>query len=211
VHPAAVRLYLLGLLSAALLITSPAARSAPEGSGAARLGAGDSIRAEVRGRLRALAGTAGQSSRFQVTTDAGVWELDLSGDTALSQAAQRLEGKPIVAAGTYAQRSDTAGVRRVIVAETLEADAGKGRGERIDVTVQGTLKTGVMAIGAETTGVTLTANGVVWELELQGKQLETAGHLNGSKVRVAGRLTRPHGVEIRNRIVVKVRSIKAAH
>jgi hypothetical protein len=82
-------------------------------------------------------------------------------------------------------------------------------GESIDVTVRGRLKSGVVAIGAETTGVTITASGVVWDLELNARQLETAGNLDGRRVVVTGRLVRRDGVELRDRFVVKVRSIRA--
>jgi trans-2-enoyl-CoA reductase len=82
--------------------------------------------------------------------------------------------------------------------------------ERIDVTVRGIVKSGVMAIGAETTGVTITANGVTWDLELQGKQANTAAELDGRMAVVAGQLARKRGVERAERYVVKVKSIKAA-
>jgi hypothetical protein len=96
------------------------------------------------------------------------------------------------------------------LASTVAWSAPDSRGESIDVIVHGTLKSGVVAIGAETTGVTISANGVVWELELHGKQLETAGNLDGRKVVVAGRLMPREGVELRSRFVVKVRSLKAS-
>jgi hypothetical protein len=86
----------------------------------------------------------------------------------------------------------------------------KGRGEYIDVTVMGTLKTGVMAIGAETTGVTITSGAVTWELDLEGNQREVASRLNGRKAIVSGRLRSESGVEVKTRFIVKVRSIKAA-
>jgi hypothetical protein len=81
--------------------------------------------------------------------------------------------------------------------------------ERIDVTVSGTLKAGVVAIGGETTGVTITADGITWELQLRGKQLEAAGDLNGRNAVVTGRLVRRKGVELPDRYVVEVRSISA--
>jgi hypothetical protein len=205
-----VQLCWLALLSAILLVAPGAARSAPAVAEAGSTASGDSIRAEIRGQLRPLAATAGASSGFQVSANAVAWELDVSGSQALLQTAQRLEGKPVIAIGTYAERRDSAGVRRVVVADKLQADVGKRRGEWIDVTVQGTLKARVFAIGAETTGVTITANGVTWELALHGQQLGTAGDLDGRKALVTGRLTRRDGVEIRNRFVVDVRSIKAA-
>jgi hypothetical protein len=95
------------------------------------------------------------------------------------------------------------------IAAPVARPAQPESGEWIDVTVSGTLKAGVIAIGGETTGVTVSANGTVWELELHGKQLEAAVDLNGARVVVTGRLTRRAGVEVRERYVVDVKSINA--
>jgi hypothetical protein len=116
----------------------------------------------------------------------------------------------LVASGPVGSAPEAAGARPFLVAQTLQPDAAKRGDEWIDVTVQGRLNSRVMAIGAETTGATITANGVVWELELHGKQLETARTLDGTQVVVAGRLTRRHGVERGDRFVITVRSIKAS-
>lgn len=106
------------------------------------------------------------------------------------------------------------------VALAAAADSGLGpskdgferqrRGDYIDVTMRGTLKAGVMAIGAETTGVTLTAGTVTWELDLDDRQREIASRLDGRRAIVSGELRNARGVEIRNRSIVKVRSIKKA-
>ena len=124
--------------------------------------------------------------------------------------AEQLDGKLAIATGTYAQRRDGSRVRRILTAQTLRSESEKGRGEYIDVTVHGTLKSGVIAIGAETTGVTITASAVTWELELKGNQRDVADKLNGSKAIVSGRLRREAGVEVKNRFIVNVRSIKSA-
>lgn len=200
----------LALLGAALLFASASVGSAHDAAQATSTPTSDYIRAEIRGRLRVSAAGDGRAERFQVSANDLAWDLDLSGNDALMQEAQRLEGRPVRVVGTYAEQRDAAGVRRFLVAETLQPEAARRRGERIDVTLRGTLRSRVMAIGAETTGVTLDANGVVWELELRGRQLETAGDLDGAKVVVAGRVVHRRGVETGSRFVVKVRAIKAS-
>jgi hypothetical protein len=80
-------------------------------------------------------------------------------------------------------------------------------GDRIEVVVRGTVKMGVMAIGAEATGVTITSNGVTWELELSPRQLDAARKLDGRKALVKGALEFREGVETGRRAIVKVRSI----
>lgn len=84
--------------------------------------------------------------------------------------------------------------------------------ESIQVTVVGTLKTGIVAIGAETTGATITANKVTWELDF-GKNDElraAAEKLNGQPVTVTGSLEKRSGVEVKERWIVTVSSLHAA-
>jgi hypothetical protein len=88
----------------------------------------------------------------------------------------------------------------------------KPSADYIKVEIQGTLKTGILAIGGETTGMTITANNVTWELDL-GKNAalrKQAEGLNGKKVVVTGTYTLKQGVEIRQRSIVQVTSLKAA-
>lgn len=98
----------------------------------------------------------------------------------------------------------------VAMAEAADSGRGPTKGDYIDVTMRGTLRVGVMAIGAETTGVTLTAGTVTWELDLDDRQREIAGRLDGRRAIVSGELGNARGVEIRSRYIVKVRSIKKA-
>ncbi len=84
--------------------------------------------------------------------------------------------------------------------------------EFIRVEVQGTLRTGIMAIGGETTGTIITAKGVTWELDLghDDDLRKKAEKLNGKQVLIRGELTRRGGVEIKQRWIVKVSSLDAA-
>jgi len=77
--------------------------------------------------------------------------------------------------------------------------------ESIKVDVTGVLKTGIVAIGGESTGTTISAKGVTWELEFpaQKKKLDLES-LNGETVRVRGELEKRAGVEIKERWVVTV-------
>ncbi|HVF65072.1 MAG TPA: hypothetical protein VNE58_13865 [Casimicrobiaceae bacterium] len=80
-----------------------------------------------------------------------------------------------------------------------------------EVTLRGTLRTGVMAIGAETTGITLTTkDGVTWELQLTGAQKAKAEKLAGKSVAVAGIAREKPGVEIRKRRILEVRRLAPA-
>lgn len=84
--------------------------------------------------------------------------------------------------------------------------------DSVRVAVVGKLQTGIFAIGGETTGTTITANGITWELDL-GRNAESrkiAEQLNGKKAFVQGRLERRGGVEIKERWIVTVTEIKPA-
>lgn len=84
--------------------------------------------------------------------------------------------------------------------------------ESISVTVVGTLRTGIVAIGGETTGSTITARGVTWELDF-GKNAElrkAAEKLDGKKVTVSGTLERRAGVEVKERWIVTVGELHVA-
>ena len=82
----------------------------------------------------------------------------------------------------------------------------------IKVEVTGTLRTGLMAIGGETTGTGITSNGVTWELDFSKspKLKAIAWKLDGKKVTVAGLFQRRRGVEISLREIVIVTALTPA-
>lgn len=84
--------------------------------------------------------------------------------------------------------------------------------DKITVRVVGTLQTGVVAIGGETTGTTITAKNITWELEFgQHERLQRrAEELNGKKVVVEGSLEQKAGVEIAQRWIVTVTDLRPA-
>jgi hypothetical protein len=94
-------------------------------------------------------------------------------------------------------------------AVSLAAD--KESEDSIQVEVHGTLETGIVAIGGETTGTIIRAGNVTWELDLGGdpKLTEVAAKLNKKKAIVTGAYTKKKGVEIPERHIVKVKSLKA--
>ena len=73
----------------------------------------------------------------------------------------------------------------------------------------GKLETGIVAIGGETTGVVLTTKSGRFELQLNKEQREKAEKLNGKQVTVTGKLTIKKGVEVRERRIIEVTTIKA--
>lgn len=82
--------------------------------------------------------------------------------------------------------------------------------EFIEVKIRGKLTHGVMAIGGETTGTTITANDITWELDLSAdrKLQESAETMNEKIVTVTGKMTVKQGVERGTRYIVKVNSLK---
>lgn len=75
----------------------------------------------------------------------------------------------------------------------------------------GTLKTGVMAIGAETTGYTLTTAGDgVYELEFKNPKVKVrADAMDGKSVTVEGIYKPRPGVEVEERRIIEVKKLSA--
>ncbi|TAK11962.1 MAG: hypothetical protein EPO35_11860 [Acidobacteria bacterium] len=90
--------------------------------------------------------------------------------------------------------------------------ASQASGDQIKVEIRGTLETGVVAIGGETTGTVIRASGVTWELDLGGnKDLQAlAEKLNRKTVVVTGTYRKVKGVEIPERHIVRVMTLKPA-
>ncbi len=80
----------------------------------------------------------------------------------------------------------------------------------IKVEVKGILKTGQMAIGAETTGTSISARGLSWELDFgdNPRLQKLAEKHNDQTVVVTGTLDVKQGVEVHHREVVAVTGLK---
>jgi len=85
----------------------------------------------------------------------------------------------------------------------------------IKVEIKGSLRTGIMASGGETTGTTITVKGrgpleVTWELDLGSNKefRDMARKLHGKTALVVGTYSKRRGVEVRERHIVEVTSLK---
>jgi hypothetical protein len=96
-------------------------------------------------------------------------------------------------------------------AQDKEKDKAKKDDTYIKVEVKGTLKTGIVAIGGETTGNAISAGGGSFEVELDKKQSEQAEKLSGKTVIVTGTIYFKKGVTVRGmRTIIKADSLKEA-
>jgi hypothetical protein len=86
--------------------------------------------------------------------------------------------------------------------------AADGEGRKVEIT--GKLRTGVAAVGGETTGVVLRTERGTFELDLgqSGELRGKAAGLDGKRVTVTGRLRIRPGVEVRERRVVAVETLE---
>jgi hypothetical protein len=99
---------------------------------------------------------------------------------------------------------------RLIVGLCLAAAVFAEKDDYIKVDVRGTIATGVVAIGGETTGVTITANKTTLELSIKDPKLKKlAEELNGKKGIATGTLQFKTGTEIKKRYIVEVTDLKA--
>ncbi|WP_144999172.1 hypothetical protein [Polystyrenella longa] len=86
-----------------------------------------------------------------------------------------------------------------------------GIADSIEVKVVGTLSTGAVAIGGETTGITIKSGNITWEIDFsQAPELqELAIKLVKAKVQLEGELVRRSGTEVANRDTVVARSMNS--
>lgn len=94
----------------------------------------------------------------------------------------------------------------LLIGVSCAAEMTAKRDDEVVVKVVGTLKSGLIAIGGETTGAAIQSKGALWELDLSSDtQLKrSAEQLNGKRVSVVGRLKRKSGVEVPDRWIVTV-------
>lgn len=90
--------------------------------------------------------------------------------------------------------------------------SGKEPGSYVKVEIKGRLATGVVAIGGETTGTTITAGDITWDLDFgENKDLASlAEKHDGKTVVVTGTARQVKGVTRGPRIVVTVATLKPA-
>ena len=79
----------------------------------------------------------------------------------------------------------------------------------IEVEMVGIVRTGVMAIGGESTGTTITALGFTWELDLGGNEeyAKFARQWHGKEIVVKGTVAVKQGVERGRRVIVVVKKL----
>ena len=101
-----------------------------------------------------------------------------------------------------------------LVAQTRADDkpAKPAEGDGKAVEFKGVLRTGVVAIGGETTGTTISASGKTYELDFRKnpKLRALANTLNKKVVVVQGTLRRRRGIEIRERWIITVTDLRPA-
>lgn len=93
-------------------------------------------------------------------------------------------------------------------AQADQKEAKDKEAKKVELT--GTLSTGIVAIGGETTGTTIKTKDGTFELDF-GKQKELrekAEKLNGKNVMAVGTLTIRKGVEVKERRIVSVTSLE---
>lgn len=141
--------------------------------------------------------------------------LDEKGDVRLLVAGTEIAGPGF---GYAMMKVDRTGVKSVNGVPVARAAGEKpqtpqnGPPHYVKVAVKGKLASEVFAIGGETTGVQITAGNVTFELELgRNRDLrKRAKRLDGQTVVVTGELTLRRGVEIPQRWIVNVKTLREA-
>jgi hypothetical protein len=126
----------------------------------------------------------------------------------------KLNKKTVVVKGSFATKPGVeVGQRRILTASSIEEATEKTDENFVKAKIKGKLTTGVAAPGGATTGVTITAAGTTWELDLRKDKdmVAAAEKLTGKEIVVEGTVevkklnTRPG-----TRTIVSVTSLKGA-
>jgi hypothetical protein len=115
-------------------------------------------------------------------------------------------------AGSFRILSGIALLLLILVPRASAVGQQAAPADYIRVEIRGNLQTGIVAIGGESTGTVIRADNVTWELDLGGNEMlkAEAAALHKKKVVVTGKYLLVKGVEIPERHIVKVDSLKAA-
>lgn len=146
-----------------------------------------------------LATTVGGPNRMMIPDQMQLTD----GDLAFRCAATRMGGPGFGHALVQVPRDGIKSVNGVAVPM-----AAKKVEDSVQVNMVGTIETGIMAIGGETTGVMITSGNISWELQVPAALREKVEGFNGRKARVKGQLEKKAGVEIRERWIVTVESVE---
>lgn len=101
----------------------------------------------------------------------------------------------------------------VLTMDSLHAgdkDKDKKGDDAKKVELRGTIQTGVVAIGGETTGTTIKTKKGTYELAVPKALRVTVDKLNKKTAVVTGTLTVRKGVEVKERRIVNVETVKGA-
>jgi hypothetical protein len=93
----------------------------------------------------------------------------------------------------------------------VKAEVQKQEVGSMEVDMVGVVQTGIMAIGGETTGTTISTLGFTWELDLGNNRdwQALAEKFNGKELSVRGTVTVKQGVERGRRVIVVVKQMTA--
>ncbi len=166
------------------------------------------IKVEVTGNLKTgLVAIGGETTGTVIATGGISWEVQ-PGQTDV----ENLDGKMVTVTGTFAMKPavELRRPRSIVTATSIKA-AGADAKEGAKVEIKGKLATGVNTPPTPT-GITITASGATWELELgKDKELQAVAEKNNGKVVVAAgtlEAKKPTSAPPRPRMIVTVTSLK---
>jgi hypothetical protein len=167
------------------------------------------IELEIRGAVATgLAAIGGETTGVVLRTSQG-FGCELAGVRD-----EKWDKKTALVKGSYAVKAGVEIRQRAILTVSSIMEPKEKEEDYVKAKIVGIVKTGVAALGGGTTGVTITASGATWELDL-GKDRErsaAAEKLNGKVAVVSGSVTvqKAKAAPPRPRTIVTVTEIKAA-
>lgn len=167
------------------------------------------IEVEVKGKVTTgIMAIGGETTGVLLGTPTG-FGCELAG-----KIDEKLNGKTCLVKGTLVVKQGVeVRARTILTVKSIAVVEAKPEEQVAQVTITGTVKTGLVAPGGATTGTTITAAGATWELDIKDKELAAlAEKLNGKMARVTGTVESKRGPAAppRVRTIVSVKTLTEA-
>lgn len=172
------------------------------------------VEVKIRGRLAKEA-----SDKFKIISKNVEWGIQFQEGSPSEAKAATLVGKAVLLSGNLELSPKPEGQpiskkqdiksKIVCLVRSLESATSEMSDEQIQVRCYGKVRHGIVAIGGESTGTTISANGITWELDLgQSTELrQMAEKLNGKSSLMIGFLELRKGLEVSDRWVCDVEKL----
>ena len=162
------------------------------------------------GRLNhGVLAVGGETTGTEISADKITWELDFRSNKKVRALANQWNRQTVIATGKLERRKGLeVSERWIVLVDKLEKPKKPKAPHTVHVDVIGKFRTGIFAVGGETTGTEILSTNIKWEVKPGKDHGNALRILNGKLGRLQGTLTRKKAVELdRDRWIVEAKKI----